>query len=50
MVNPSAPNLNSLPKLNVIDKPVRPLINTGTEPNYKIAKLLSRILKQKTKV
>ena len=47
MDNPCAPKLNSLIKLHKINKPIRPLINARTAPNYKISKLLTQILKHK---
>lgn len=47
MDNPWAPKLNRLIKLNKNDKPIRPLVNTKTAPNCKIAKLITKILKAK---
>ena len=46
MDNPCAPKLNFLIKLHKINKPIRPIINARTAPNYKISKLLTQILKQ----
>ncbi len=47
MDNPIAPKLNTLIKLHKIDKPIRPLINSKTAPNYKIGKIITKILKEK---
>jgi hypothetical protein len=48
--NPKPPKLNSLIKIHKENKPIRPLINSKTAPNYKIAKLLTHILKDKLKL
>lgn len=45
--NPSPPKLNTLIKLHKKDKPVRPLINSKTAPNYNIGKYITKILKEK---
>jgi len=47
MDNPIAPKLNTLIKLHKTDKPIRPLINSKTAPNYKIGKIITKILKEK---
>lgn len=45
--NPSPPKLNTLIKIHKIDKPIRPLINSKTSPNYKISKYITKTLKEK---
>ena len=48
--NPTAPKLNSLIKLHKPNQPIRPLINSKTAPNYKIAKHIAKLLKNKIKL
>ena len=50
MDNACAPQLNLPIKLHKINKLIRPLINTRTASNYKIAKFLTQILKHKLKL
>ena len=49
MDNPVASKLIPLIKLHKVGKPIRPLINAKTPPNYKISKLPSQIINHKMK-
>ena len=47
MDNPKQPKLNSLIKIHKKELPIRPLINSKTAPNYKLAKLITKELTNK---
>ena len=47
--NPSPPVMKALPKIHKQNIPIRPVINCINSPNYKVSKLITKILKEKNK-
>jgi len=43
-MNPTAPNIQGLPKIHKADCPIRPIVNWKSAPAYKLAKHLNKLL------